>query len=240
MAKKYVISATASEKIAAISAALTDYYGAGVTIYGTDASNIVFGVPAISSRVLKFTTAGYLYSGSGWSSGVTITDSITLESPYGNYSPASVPLYLILSDTTIYLTWLNSGRYDILITKLSNGISVGIGGCSENNATYYNGVGGKNLADGALISYAPLDARVPYKFPDAKLLTYPVYFQDSTNILLVNEDGTPAYVQDMKQCPPYASVYDASNIFINSQSRCLNNYASYGLNSNGFFFELTP
>jgi|GEM_PF-7030537 len=130
MANTYY-SVNTSTPIADVSAALTDKYGAGVTIHYETANYLVFTCAAITNKVIKL----YYYSGSwfgffygdAWTSGTTITNQVQ----FGGYgSGTATAIHLVLGTSFFFLCYLMSNTpYSgvVIIGELTNGNHVAVG-----------------------------------------------------------------------------------------------------------------
>lgn len=145
MANKYYGLSSASF-IDLLSAALTDKYGAGVTINYTDENNIVFSCPAISDKVIKINWTHYVYTagaremdylkcyyGDAWTLDTTITNQVQVSGDSIAQGAVVSALWtfttaeLVLGDSFLYISFDGSVPQSALFGKLSNGKFVAMG-----------------------------------------------------------------------------------------------------------------
>jgi hypothetical protein len=203
--------------IASLSAALTDKYGAGVTIHYTSSSILIFSCAAMfGTGAIKFnwdnaTNKLYLYRGTGWTSGTSVDGSVTMLSPIVNAAWTDNS-HVILGDT--YLLYLGSagasyiGECMLLIGKLSNNDYVFMFMCKGSTSS------------STVVSYDITAASaiypivVGYNLSNAgKLYRQPLYFALPGNLAVVNADTTLAYIADL-----YSVSYASTNNLIQANA----------------------
>jgi hypothetical protein len=123
--------------LANVGAALTDYYGAGVTVHVATATNLIFTCPAISDKVIQFYGNDmFACYGTAYDGESALTEAVEFG---GNYSSGSVTkIHLVLSENLL----LANAAHDYassklcLVGKLSNGAFAVLAASGGNSSTY--------------------------------------------------------------------------------------------------------
>lgn len=228
--------------------ALISRYGAGITIYFSDVSNIVFSCPAISNKVIKVSIIQLVSGndtyqllqaryGDAWTSGSTITNPISFmvwnyPSEYSSAQYLFISITLILGDNFI-LCWGDGSRSQMfLIGKLTNGKYLTMGLLGKSSPLV--GVHGY-LTDSLIEIEIPT---ISFAFRDnGKFVIHPLLFSQNGQLLL-NSDGSYATIPFLFNVA--YTTHTLAPAFYVSPSKYFYNITGIQQLYTSLFCELTP
>ncbi|PKP53809.1 MAG: hypothetical protein CVT92_02435 [Bacteroidetes bacterium HGW-Bacteroidetes-1] len=219
MARKYIIAPTIPAILEGIANAIADYYGAGnYTIHYTDATNVIFSVPAIFDKVMRIQLTDlnswiYAYYGNAWTSGTTITNQVLFSN--GNLNAIiNSNSYLILGDTFFQLFTGSNPFGTILYGKLTNNTFACFS--ARTHQDYCDGMTPYTTVDNTRIYvYSMASKKANILSASGKILKCPLFVLNATLRML--EDPItfiPVSFIGINTTTYSTMVADADNIFI--------------------------
>jgi hypothetical protein len=242
-ASKYVITPDYLTIASQIAAALTDFYGAGVTIHYADGTNLVFSCPAICDKVIKMLLASsqfQFYCGNAWTSGTTITNSVTIQGE--SWGACVTDMYLILSDEFFLFVdpTTPTDPSTFLVAKTTDDTFFILTTVSNTSSAYSIPRYTYETAAMTRVYPLPLICGSNVKHPDGYLLKMPLLFIDANTKLMLNTDGTPLTIEGLYITPTVSvNIFDSSDVFVSSQARYFNNQSAIGPSNYGLLVELS-
>lgn len=246
MAKKYVLSADRSLSVSEVAAAIADYYAAeDYTIHYSDETNIIFSIPSIFDKVIRIwfgsSNAFRAYFGDAWTSGTTMTNTVTIADYYSE-SFTNVQ-YLILDTKFVFLL---TGNYErpILFGRISNGESIAFSTINlystanrhNNHYTYRIKSGTTN--ERAYYISKRYESDVVTDVGNF-LIKEKCHFLDASGKLILDSFGAPVYLENLYISPLTTQNSVLSNeIFTYCLTHYYNGYITYGAARFAFLFEL--
>ncbi len=191
--KAYIITSVAD-----IAAALTDKYGAGVTIHHSTTDGIIFSCAAISNKVIFITNYVHLYTryGDAFDGSTNVTNPIDFGGD--NYYSIPTQKLLLLADNSLLMynnkpADANAGKL-LIVSKLSNDNYIHLG------ATSYGGYSGGCKG---YITPGNIDCNIVV--PNGSILggggelyKTKIYVSSLLNVAQLNIDGSLAYLLDIE------------------------------------------
>ncbi len=177
MAKYYGIRSDGSGFSTDVAAALTDYYGAGVTVHYAQPGYgyVIFTCPQVSSKVIRLYYNYSHHYGDAWTSGSNITNAVQF-----CYMAQAAISCLVLGDSFIWGQHTERSGSAFLIGKTVGGSSLILGsGTSSSYAKCINVTTGQNIKP-ILLGAAFKDGTT------GRLYRQPVYFANFTGELLID------------------------------------------------------
>lgn len=196
----YSISPT-TDTMLAIKNALLSKYGAGVTIHFQSATDLVFSCSALSNKVIKinYSTSRFaFYYGDSWTSGTTLTNSITWV--YYN-TGGCVFIDMVLGDNTLMICanqGSNTNGTLYIIGKLTNGDYAVFSANGGISSSVYVGYLAKNTTDN--VDIYPICFSDAFAASSGKLFKQPLILQRSDGAVELNADNTIASFRDIYNC----------------------------------------
>lgn len=235
-----VYNLPASGKLAAIVAALREYYGEGITIYGSSSSELVFAIPSISTKVIRiYGTGQYLAFGDAWTTGTSITGNVVTAVAH-NRAGSGVAGTLLLHDTGLMYTYTDSYNFQTCLFKLSNGSAIAGGTTSYNYTADYQGERWYRLDDLLEIINIPFTLPSNVIYPTGGIVTWPMTFMTTSGVAILNVDGTFADALDFKKTSSRSSVLTATNYCIIGGVKYSRYSDTYGPEQSGIGCPITP
>lgn len=191
-----------------IRSALVEKFGNDVTIHNTS-TFVIFSCPHLSDRVIKIGRM-YAYYGSSYSSGVNITNSVTL-TILGTPTTA----HIVLGDNFLFIVGQSNGyRTNIVVAKTVGGKYI-IGG-SHSNTSYTNEAITIDLTNNKRFDFVDIDtvvmcdAGAPYKMP-----LMMGYTDNVGGSLMLDDNGNPDTIKDLYMST-YSAWSDVSHLAVNN------------------------
>lgn len=173
MAKYYGIRSDQAGFSTDVAAALTDYYGAGVTVHYAESGYAIFTCPQVSSKVIRLYHSYNHRYGDAWTSGSSITNAVQF-----CYSTGAATSCLVLGDSFIWGQYTARSGSLFLIGKTVGGSSL-IFGSGSSNTKCINVTTGQDTKP-ILLGAAFKDGTT------GRLYRQPVYFANFTGELLID------------------------------------------------------
>ena len=93
------------------------------------------------------------------------------------------------------------------------------------------------LSNGTDIQFAKMNSNVFY-YPNGDYVTFPIYVINSTSKLILDSEGVPVCLLELKQTPSNTSLLNSQNVWVWGGNKYSKNNATYGYISNGFIISL--